>query len=120
MPSLPEGEPIPTPSVGEETETVAEENRLELSGMPIIGEREVVDGKMQSYLTGQWMDEEKARRRPIAVMIPNNAPALPQYGLSKAGIIYEAPVEGRITRLMAMFEDYDEVCEALGKALGVF
>lgn len=109
MPSLPEGEPIPTPSVGEETETVAEENRLELSGMPIIGEREVVDGKMQSYLTGQWMDEEKARRRPIAVMIPNNAPALPQYGLSKAGIIYEAPVEGRITRLMAMFEDYDEL-----------
>ena len=42
-------------------------------------------------------------------MIPNNKPAMPQYGLSKAAIIYEAPVEGRITRLMAIFEDFDEL-----------
>ena len=52
---------------------------------------------------------KQAKRRPIAVMIPNNAPALPQYGLSRAGIIYEAPVEGRITRLMGVFEDFDDL-----------
>ncbi len=74
---------------------------------PVIGERKTVNGKMQSYLTGEWLDADAATRRPIAVMIPNNAPAMPQYGLSKAAIIYEAPVEGRITRLMAVFEDYD-------------
>ncbi len=34
---------------------------------------------------------------------------MPQYGLSKAAIIYEAPVEGRITRLMGVFEDYDDL-----------
>lgn len=77
--------------------------------IPVIEERKEKDGKIQSYLTGEWLDKEKANRRPIAVMIPNNTPALPQYGLSKAAIIYEAPVEGRITRLMAVFEDYDDL-----------
>ena len=52
-----------------------------------IGERESVDGKMQSYLTGEWKDEEVVNRRPIAVMIPNNSPAMPQYGISRASII---------------------------------
>lgn len=79
------------------------------TGFPVITERQAKNGKMQSYLTGEWMDQEKVNRRPIAVMIPNNSPALPQYGLSKAAIIYEAPVEGRITRLMAVFEDFDDL-----------
>ena len=70
-----------------------------------IENRTVVDGKLQSYLTGEWKDETVARRRSMAVMIPNNKPAMPQYGISRASIIYEAPVEGRITRLMAFFED---------------
>ncbi len=87
-------EPTPTP---------------EPEGFAVIEEREVVDGKMQSYLTGEWKDESVVTRRPIAVMIPNNAPAMPQYGISKASIIYEAPVEGRITRLMAVFEDFDDL-----------
>lgn len=77
--------------------------------IPIIEKRTEKNGKIQSYLTGEWLEKEKAGRRPIAVMIPNNTPALPQYGLSKAAIIYEAPVEGRITRLMAVFEDYDDL-----------
>ncbi len=77
--------------------------------LPVIEKRQTIDGKRQSYLTGEWIREEAALRRPIAVMIPNNAPAMPQYGLSKAAIIYEAPVEGRITRLMAVWEDYDSL-----------
>ena len=77
------------------------------SDIPTINKRKEKNGKIQSYLTGEWLDADAATRRPIAVMIPNNAPAMPQYGLSKAAIIYEAPVEGRITRLMAVFEDYD-------------
>lgn len=72
-------------------------------------ERVEVNGKMQSYLTGEWKDKKIVNRRPIAVMIPNNSAAMPQYGTSKASIIYEAPVEGRITRLMAVFEDFDDL-----------
>lgn len=75
----------------------------------VIEERVSIDGRIQSYLTGEWTDEEIATRRPIAVMIPNNRPAMPQYGISQAGIIYEAPVEGRITRLMAVFENFDNL-----------
>mgnify|MGYP002625242783 CR=1 FL=1 len=75
----------------------------------VITERTVVDGKKQSYLTGEWKDEAVVNRRPLAIMVPNNPPAMPQSGLSKASIIYEAPVEGRITRLMCVFEDYDDL-----------
>ncbi len=75
----------------------------------VITDRETVGGKRQSYLTGEWKDEAVVTRRPIAVMIPNNSPAMPQYGISRASIIYEAPVEGRMTRLMAIFEDFDDL-----------
>lgn len=99
-----EEETVPTPEAVEEPTPTPEPE-----GFAVIEEREVVDGKMQSYLTGEWKDESVVTRRPIAVMIPNNAPAMPQYGISKASIIYEAPVEGRITRLMAVFEDFDDL-----------
>lgn len=74
-----------------------------------IGIRVENDGKMQSWLTGQWKDAEITNRRNMAVMLDNSRYSLPQYGISKADIIYEAPVEGRITRLMGLFEDYDEL-----------
>lgn len=99
--------PVEEPVPEEPKEEIAAEP--EKTGPPIIEERKSVNGQFQSYLTGEWIDEKAAKRRPIAVMIPNNAPAMPQYGLSKAAIIYEAPVEGRITRLMAIFEEYDEL-----------
>lgn len=104
-----EEEAVPSPSVEalpEKTPAAPEPTPEE---SPAVTEREVVDGKVQSYLTGEWKDEKAANRRPIAVMIPNNSPAMPQYGISKASIIYEAPVEGRITRLMAVFEDFDDL-----------
>ena len=94
---------------GPESSDGGEEEEGAKDELPVIGKRDVVNGRMQSYLTGEWTDEKIARRRPIAVMIPNNASALPQYGLSKAAIIYEAPVEGRITRLMGIFEEYDDL-----------
>jgi len=74
-----------------------------------ITERTIVNGKMQSYLTGEWKDATVVQRRNMAVMINNISQSLPQYGISKASIIYEAPVEGRITRLMGFFEDYDDL-----------
>lgn len=108
---LPLGEVNEAPEEPLRSPAQAEEAPMEEAGtaLPIITERKAVNGKIQSYLTGEWIDESAANRRPIAVMIPNNAQAMPQYGLSKAAIIYEAPVEGRITRLMGIFEEYDEL-----------
>ncbi len=40
---------------------------------------------------------------PVAVMIDNNSSARPQSGLTAADFIYEAPVEGGATRLMAVY-----------------
>lgn len=64
------------------------------------------DGKVRSYLTGDWVDEKYGRQRPVAVMVENTKAALPQYGIGNAGIIYECVVEGGITRMMAIFDDY--------------
>ena len=61
-------------------------------------------GYKRSFLTGKYIKEADAMRRPYAVMINNIQDAIPQYGISKAAIIYESPVEGSITRLMAIFE----------------
>lgn len=71
------------------------------------GERETPDanGQIHSYLTGKLTDANVALKRPMAIMINNIINALPQAGLSQAAVIYEAPVEGEITRLMAIFED---------------
>jgi len=74
-----------------------------------ITEREVVDGKMQSFLTGEWKDEAVVNRRPIAVMIPNNSPAMPQYGISAADVVFEITVEGGLSRMMALYGDYTQV-----------
>lgn len=47
----------------------------------------------------------------VAVMIDNHPDARPQSGLSKAKIVYEAPVEGEFTRYMAIFEKGQNVSE---------
>ena len=40
----------------------------------------------------------------------NNVPAaMPQYGVAKADVIFEIPVEGDVTRFMALYADYTTV-----------
>ncbi|SHI30273.1 DUF3048 domain-containing protein [Parasporobacterium paucivorans] len=65
------------------------------------------EGMMHSNLTGEWVDNSIGMRRPAAVMLNNIKVAVPQSGISKASIVYEAPVEGGITRLLGVFENYD-------------
>lgn len=66
------------------------------------------DGE-HSFLTGERMDPEQVKQRPLAVMLNNIKEGCPQTGIAKASVIYEAPVEGRITRLMGLFENYDDI-----------
>ncbi len=67
------------------------------------------EGMVRSRLTNEWVEKEVASTRPIAVMIPNESGAIPHYNLSKASVVYEANVEGRITRLMAVYEDWKDL-----------
>lgn len=69
----------------------------------------IPEGYVVSYLTGEYVPETIGRRRPVAVMLNNLKPACPQAGIANAGVVYEAPVEGGITRLMGVFEDYDNL-----------
>ena len=64
------------------------------------------EGKVQSDLTGEWVDPEVNQNRPIAIMINNIGEAMPQSGIGQADVIYEMVVEGGITRLMAVYSDY--------------
>lgn len=64
------------------------------------------EGMVRSLLTNEWVDANVAATRPLAVLIPNESNAIPQYNLSEASILYEANVEGRMTRLMAIYEDW--------------
>ena len=67
------------------------------------------EGMVRSRLTNEWVDADTAATRPIAVMIPNESSALPHYSLSKASVLYEANVEGRMTRMMAIYEDWKDL-----------
>jgi len=58
-------------------------------------------------LDGVPMSEAERRAHanvlPVAVMVDNYPDARPQYGLGQAEIVYEALVEGGITRFMAVY-----------------
>ena len=93
---------IPTPVEGKD-------NKIEENEEQEKQEVTIPEGKAQSLLTGELVDEELVNTRPYAIMFNNIKYASPQSGLSEAAIVYEAIVEGGITRLMGIFEDlYDK------------
>lgn len=55
----------------EPTETVSEAEETETE----TGK----DGMARSYLTGEWIDADLAKKKPVAIMIGNTNDALPQY-----------------------------------------
>ena len=63
---------------------------------------------MTSYLTGKQVSTEIGSKRPVAIMFNNIIDAIPQAGIANADVVYEAPVEGGITRLMGIMEDYED------------
>ena len=67
------------------------------------------EGMVRSPLTNEWISGDIADQRPIAVMIPNENAALPHYNISNADILYECNVEGNMTRLMAVFKDWESL-----------
>lgn len=97
----PKAEIITSKDVAETTEEPTPEPTPEGEQIP--------EGMVKSYLTGEHVPEAIGNRRPVAIMLNNIVDAVPQYGISRAGVVYEAPVEGDITRLMGIFENYDDL-----------
>lgn len=96
---VPEEEPEtvvvpPEPVVEEEKEEVPEE------------EPEVP--QITNPLTGEPVEEDISAARPIAIMINDYPIALPHLGVGDVDVLFEAPVEGGITRMMAVFQNLSE------------
>ncbi len=84
-----------------------------LLGAALMAAPVMADGTVTSYLTGKQVSEEVGRKRPIGVMFNNIQDAVPQYGIAKADVKVEAEVEGMITRIMGIMEDYAD-CGRIG------
>lgn len=58
---------------------------------------------LKRWLDGEMVAPDRAEAFPIAVMIDNDPAARPQFSLAQASLVYEAPVEGGMTRYMAIY-----------------
>lgn len=96
----------------ESTEEIVEEivEEVEVHEIEIEIPEEEPEPENINYLTGLAdISEEAIGMRPVAVMVSNVSAAMPQYGVSDADIIFEIPVEGGLTRFMALYADYTQV-----------
>lgn len=106
----------------EKADTDPVEDEQKDSAVLIIDDAEEPDGDLKTEqvkepeytgpynpLTGLPVEEDISGNRPYAVMINNLKKANPQEGVSQADIIYEAEVEGGITRMMAVYQDISDV-----------
>lgn len=85
---------------------------IEFSQTSLGGQLLITAPKYINPLDGQSVrTEEEASVAVAGVMIDNHADAYPQAGLSKAKIVYEAMVEGGITRYFAIFDSSQDVAE---------
>lgn len=76
---------------------------------PAEASDEIPEGYVRRLSDGQIILPEEQPERLYAVMIENSSEAWPLSGLSKARLVFEAPVEGSIPRFMAVFDDKQEI-----------
>ena len=69
---------------------------------------------VRRHLDGVYVDPQNADYYPVAVMIDNDPNARPQAGLAQAQIVYEALMEGNITRFMAIFATASSTLPEIG------
>ena len=64
----------------------------------------------ENVLTGlPTLTDEAVGLRPVAVMVSNVRASMPQNGIGAADVIFEIPVEGGATRLMAIYGDMTQI-----------
>jgi len=81
-----------------------EQNSGSESGVLSPTSTEPISNLVHRALDGVMVEPEFAQLQPYSVMIDNNQAARPQSGLSSASLVYEIPVEGGMTRLMAVYD----------------
>ena len=89
-----------------DTETEAETTVGELDAPESL---EIQRAEFIDPITAEPTDKDLSKSRPVAVVIKNDRTASPQYGLSDAAVLYEASVEGGLTRFLAVYSDVGKV-----------
>lgn len=77
--------------------------------LPEESTEESMENKVRSQVTNEWIDEDLENQRPISVTFPNDTSALPQYNVSKSGVLYQFPVEGKISRLLGIIDEWQDI-----------
>jgi hypothetical protein len=95
---------VPPPPVQQEEKKIEQIKKNTLSKNVVASEPKPVSvaSETQKIKTTK-ANEKKVAKRPVAVMIENHRRARPQSGLIDAEVVYDIPVEGGITRFMALF-----------------
>ncbi|MCL2519085.1 MAG: DUF3048 domain-containing protein [Oscillospiraceae bacterium] len=91
------------------TDTSEEEETSEPESETTTEEEVKIIDKFVNPLTGLKGTVEMSNKRPVAIMINNIKPSLPQEGISSADIMYECLVEGGATRLMMLYMNYEDL-----------
>lgn len=88
----------------EETSASLEKEPVEEEAQPII-EVEIIKKPQgqPSPLSGLYVDEERLKKRIMAISFDNHPKARWQAGLKDAEIVYEFPVEGPYTRYLGLY-----------------
>ena len=104
-------EQVSTPAAESKTEpsvvyptVISENGRDALTGIAPAAAGAYIDP-----LTGTAVSQAEAERRPVAIMLNNITVALPQQNIAAADVLYECQVEGGLTRLMGVFNDYADL-----------
>lgn len=65
--------------------------------------------RQRRAIDGVWVPEGTPEARPLAIVIENSIDAWPISGIQQANIVFEAPTEAGIPRLLAIYADGSEV-----------
>lgn len=91
----------------EDAETVTETETETTTTSENIANK--ITDKYINPLTGVKGTADMSKKRPVAIMINNLKPSLPQVGISQADVLYECLVEGGTTRLMMVVTNYEDL-----------
>ncbi len=92
-----------------EVDTVEAEPSVDAEPVEVVPDDQIPDGMKRSSLTGEIIKEKLWKQRPLAIMLPTDKAAQPQYGIGNAGVLYECMEEGDMSRQMAIIEDWHDI-----------
>lgn len=87
-------------------------NQIKNQELFVTEQKQETEEKVSRFLDGVLVEKGEENKIPIAVVL-ENLPGAPKPTLAEASVIYELPVEGGLTRFLAIF-DLENLPENIG------